>query len=968
MTAIKKINKVLLLSLIGFLCQFSTYATHLKGGEISVKRVSDKTLTFEFTLTTYTEDNAANRDQVDVSFCFGDGSGIIKVARCCGTPVNIGNGTLKNIYKYTYTYPAAALAYKVSVAIPNRNEGVLNITRSVEVPFYVETTFSINAGLGQNSTPLLLNPAVDLTAVVGQPFIHNPNAVDAEGDSLAYRLTVSKTGVDNICTGQNRGVMAPGFRQPNDSLSTFTINSRTGDLIWNVPRQVGKYNCAFIIEEWRNGVKISETVRDMQIEVKDLDNRPPKLSVPPDVCVVAGTKVSGTITAIDTPSKNGRLDPLTIVSTGNVYSIDTSYAVKPPFATFTSAANQTGTAVGEFNWQTSCVHIRNQTYDVLFKVSDSPPVVNGISDRLVDSKIWKIKVLAPSVSNLKASVKSGAESIIVSWNAYQCSLPNAIIVLYRKEGNCVDVVNPSCKTGLQATGFSEIARLKPTETKYEDTKISTNKNYVYIAVVQYLTPGGVEDSSPMSNPACIYIPTSVPLVTNVSVIKTDENLGEIQVRWIRPVKLDTLIYKGPYFYQVTRAEGSTSSDFKNASALIPAKMNGSQNDTTFTDIGLNTAKRIYAYKIKFFYTKNGAIELLDLSSQASNVFLYGQSTVATKIDLAWVADVPWSNDFQIHRLYRETPTNSGIWNQIADVSVAGQSTFIYSDLGKDNISKDGKFDITFKKDSLYCYIVETVGEYKELLPNVKLVNASRKICFTAGSTPNNGGGGNGGGDNGGGNNGGGGNPENNVKPCPPIVKVENIDCANMNNSKTCVFDKYTNVLSWTPTTGTNCTSPIASYNIYYANDVNGTFRLISSTNLLTKSHEKTDAIRGCYYVTAVNANGLESDKSNVVCVDNCPNFELPNIFTPNNDLKNDVWLPLFCARFVTKVTCKIVDRYGQVVYEYDGDINQFGWDGKNKAGKFAASSTYFYECKVEFDVLDEANKTKYLKGWVELVK
>mgnify|MGYP006195011925 FL=1 len=170
-----------------FLCglSFAAQATHLKGGEITVKRVSDKTLTFEFTLTTYTENNRANVEQNVVNFCFGDGSSILPARRSAGYPINLGNGTMKNVYKIQYTYPAASLFYKVSVAVPNRNDGVLNITRSVDVAFYVETIFSINAGLGLNSTPILLNPAVDLTAVVGQPFIHNSNAVDAEGDSLA---------------------------------------------------------------------------------------------------------------------------------------------------------------------------------------------------------------------------------------------------------------------------------------------------------------------------------------------------------------------------------------------------------------------------------------------------------------------------------------------------------------------------------------------------------------------------------------------------------------------------------------------------------------------------------------------------------------------------------------------------------------------------------------------------------------
>jgi len=78
------VRKIAYSFLVFFLGCFASYATHLKGGEITVKRISDKTLTYEFTLTTYTENNRANQDQGDVNFCFGDGTAIFKAKRCCG--------------------------------------------------------------------------------------------------------------------------------------------------------------------------------------------------------------------------------------------------------------------------------------------------------------------------------------------------------------------------------------------------------------------------------------------------------------------------------------------------------------------------------------------------------------------------------------------------------------------------------------------------------------------------------------------------------------------------------------------------------------------------------------------------------------------------------------------------------------------------------------------------------------------
>jgi gliding motility-associated-like protein len=121
-------------------------------------------------------------------------------------------------------------------------------------------------------------------------------------------------------------------------------------------------------------------------------------------------------------------------------------------------------------------------------------------------------------------------------------------------------------------------------------------------------------------------------------------------------------------------------------------------------------------------------------------------------------------------------------------------------------------------------------------------------------------------------------------------------------------------------------------------------------------------------VVAVSQNGLESPKSNVVCVDNCPSFDLPNLFSPNGDGKNDTFQAMYCPRFVKQVKAKIVDRYGALVYEYSGDLAGFGWNGKSKSGQTMATGTYFYTVDVEFDVVDTSKATKQLKGWLELVR
>ena len=67
----------------------------------------------------------------------------------------------------------------------------------------------------------------------------------------------------------------------------------------------------------------------------------------------------------------------------------------------------------------------------------------------------------------------------------------------------------------------------------------------------------------------------------------------------------------------------------------------------------------------------------------------------------------------------------------------------------------------------------------------------------------------------------------------------------------------------------------------------------------------------------------------------------PNVFTPNNDGRNDLFRPITIGRREIK-TFRIVNRYGQAVYESKtgGGIG-WGWNGMFE-GKPADVGTYFY--------------------------
>ena len=156
-----------------------------------------------------------------------------------GNGVTIAPDIKKNEYVATHVYPGPA-DYIISFTDLNRNGGLQNIQGSVNIAFYVESILVILPVSMPNSSPILTQPPID-DGALNQIFIHNPGAVDPDGDSLSYELTPCRDGANHPI---------PTFSYPQAS-NSFTINSYTGDLIWDSPLQIGEYNMAIIIREWR---------------------------------------------------------------------------------------------------------------------------------------------------------------------------------------------------------------------------------------------------------------------------------------------------------------------------------------------------------------------------------------------------------------------------------------------------------------------------------------------------------------------------------------------------------------------------------------------------------------------------------------------------------------------------------------------------------------------------------------------
>ncbi len=938
-------------------------ATHIRAGEITAKRISPNSLRYQIRLTAYFDivnGEGAAASQNTVNFVIGPANptvnskfDLLVAPRSIPFP-NIGNNTTQNTYLIEYTFPSAG-KFRISFEEDNRNNNILNIgpPPTQNLNFYVNTVLEINASFGLNQTPVLLNAPIDLAAV-GQRYIHNPNAFDADGDSLAYRLFVPQKGIANGA-GQNlqyvnpNVIGAPGSTEAGASPANFSMNALTGDLVWDSPAVKGYYNVAFVVEEWRDGVLIGEIVRDMQIIVEDARNDRPLLAPIPDICVEAGTVINQVIRATD---KNG--DKLTLTSTGGVYQ---NTLISPALAAFTVAQQGSiGAVSGQFIWQTSCAHIRQEPYDVLFKVEDgvAPPGNASTFRKLVDMTTLNIKVYGPAPTNLKAVPTADGSAYNLTWDPYKCQVPGAIISIYRREG-CFDVIPEVCQTGVpDSWGYTKVAEVPVGSVSYVDNNnglgFKAGVSYSYRIAVKFPRPGanptepgrtigGGESLS--SAEACLNLPQIMPLLTNVTVDSTSATRGVITVKWIKPA----VAQGGAAQYRLFRATGLSGTAFTEI-----ARINvGANPDTIFVDKALNTVANAYNYQLEYWNTQNGVLTKLGVTETASSVRLEQGAADPKVIRVNWAANVPWTNTNQVHNVYREDKAKPGTFNKIAEVKVAGKETFTYSDDGTDKFAADGLVNITISPDITYCYKVETLGSYNNsAIKPTALYNFSQIICVSTADT---------------------------TKPCPPVLAIDLIDCATIKPEEFCNETSFTNNLSWTypeNAAGKPCDPNITSYKIYYTRYEGDTPALIKEIKtpplpLATIfAHEGLTSFAGCYYVTAVNRFGRESAPSNTVCKDNCPMYVLPNVFTPNGDGKNDIFQPYDCPSFVKSVEFKVFNRWGAKVFETkDVKIN---WNGKTSSGNDLSAGQYYYEAVIYFESIKKDAKPTQLKGWVQLLR
>ncbi len=352
---------------------FSGFATHFAGGEITYEHISGNTYTV--TMKVYRDCDGINFGSTATlrvrSNSFSSNQSLSRISvsditvLCPGqiSPCSPGGGAggiQEIIYRRNITFNPlpAGQVYTLSYESCCRNNDITTISSPGSNDWYIRSTLDPNLTV-QNTSPVFLNPPYSLLLLcTSQQVSISPNAFDADGDALQFSLV-------NCQQEFNQDVTYIGGRSGTNPLYTasgVSINPFTG-LITFVPTQAQVGIVCILVEEFRNGVKIGEIVRDIQVNIQPCNNTPPVVAPIANQIVPPGTTLCLNVSATDADNNNIALSAFS--------------GLLPANGTFSQTSATPGAATGQICITPTVAQI-GQTFSVSIEALDDDCPVVGL--------------------------------------------------------------------------------------------------------------------------------------------------------------------------------------------------------------------------------------------------------------------------------------------------------------------------------------------------------------------------------------------------------------------------------------------------------------------------------------------------------------------------------------------------------------------------------------------------------------
>ena len=574
--------------LVVFLFAFySVNASHFMGGQITYECLGGDQ--YKITLKLYQDCNGVeflDEEYIRVTPLV-NGDSIVRVFLLTGSPSDITTtcpgeiskctdlnstypyGVNEWVYEGTATFPAlgAGETYTLAHGRQARNGAITTCDMSADCNF---TGWYITANIDPNITPCNSSPEflnVPIAYICKDEIYNfNHNAFDSDGDSLVFSFVECISSVwdpsDFTFGPPYLGTYPPigpvcyippySATYPMPAVDdTIYMNSRTGEITF-VPDENGVGIMSILVEEYRNGVKIGDIKRDIQITVNSCDNTLPELAQfdtegRTDTNIYAGGTYCFTFSATD-------LDFLTSTNS-NDYLIDLTLTSGLP-GTWSNPSSQLIFNKGNYCISPTCSEVREQPYLITVIALDNACPIPGLSTETFEVYVKPPDPVPPVLFCVNPTNNDG--DLKIQWENPQRTITNDEYKVYRANNfnGPYSLISTLSESEIQNLSYTDTdASLFPTDSVY----------YYYIELV---TPGCLGDSSLFTD-----------TIANIQ-LSSVFNDPELPFNWNAPVDNSNLVY------ELQRKKGGTFIEYDTTSNLI------------YTDTATNCTPLYVEHRIK----------------------------------------------------------------------------------------------------------------------------------------------------------------------------------------------------------------------------------------------------------------------------------------------------------------------------------------------------------------------------------
>ncbi len=391
---------VLSVLIAGLLSANEVKASHAMGADLSYECIDPATNTYKITLRFYRDcfgidaptsvtlnigsascgqSLTADITQEPCPPAVGGGTPC-EVSPLCPSAINqstCNGGTYPGVQAFTYSaivqLPANCPDWIISFDECCRNQAITNLLNPDSEDLYVEAHLNNSNGLC-NSSPVFTTLPVPFICA-NQPFSYNHGAVDADGDSLVYTL-VTPLGAGGITIGY-AGTFTPTNPMTTSPANTFTFSNTTGQMFFT-PNGTQVAVVTVLVEEYRNGVLIGSTMRDIQFVVVNLPgcaNPAPVFTGAIQSTVVNGIYINSFNVQV-CPGNTLTFNTLGIEPGGDSLFLESNIAQSIPAAQYTSTYLSKDSIYSQLVWTPTALDTGNNIFIVTVKNNNCPLASN----------------------------------------------------------------------------------------------------------------------------------------------------------------------------------------------------------------------------------------------------------------------------------------------------------------------------------------------------------------------------------------------------------------------------------------------------------------------------------------------------------------------------------------------------------------------------------------------------------------